>query len=378
MNIAFVLENVMGHVTHAQQLKRVVKGRPDITPLYLDLTYDMADSHWIFKVPKIGPLLHLSWALRCGLNTKRRLAPHHNDFEVAYFHTQVTASASLRLMKKRPCVVSLDAAPYTQTYYEPWDSEEKRMRKRRYYKRIFTACAHLITWSQWAKNNLENAYGIASEKITVIAPGIDTQQFRPAEKNAVTNATGSTPDTRGGDGIVRVLFVGGEFHRKGGSLLTRWAGSTPHRNRELHIVTRDKLSARRRALPNVFVHNNLQSGSEELIALYQKCDIFALPTREENFGIVAIEALATGLPVVITDVNATSEIVRDGQTGFLVAPKNRAAFCARLEELVSDASLRARMSAAARKDALARFDADKNYGQLLDLLKAQKVESAKK
>ena len=364
----------MGHVAHAQQLKRVAAKRADITPLYFDLAYDTADSHWIFKIPKYGPLFHLSWALRCGLGAKRRLKPHVKNLEVVYFHTQVTASASLRMMKKRPCVISLDSAPYTQTYYEPWDSEERRVRKRRYYKRIFNACAHLITWSQWAKNNLQSAYEIAPEKITVIPPGVDTGQFRPADRSPDngSNPGGSTPGTRGGDGMVRVLFVGGEFHRKGGSWLTRWAASTAHRNWELHIVTRDKLSARRRALPNVFVHGDLQSGSEKLIALYQKCDLFALPTREENFGIVAIEALATGLPVVITDVNATSEIVRDGETGFLIAPGDRTAFCARLDELAGDEKLRARLGAAAREDATARFDADKNYGRLLDLLKAQK------
>lgn len=372
MKIAFVLENVMGHLAHAHQLKRVVAGRADIQPLYLDMTYDMADSHWIFKFPRIGPLLYLSWALRCGLSAKQRLAAHRRDFEMVYFHTQVTASASLRLMKKRPCVVSLDAAPYTQTYYEPWDSEERRQRKRRYYRRIFNASAHLVTWSQWAKNNLQNAYGIAPEKITVIAPGVDTRQFRPAEERVSATASGaSTPATRGGDGIVRVLFVGGEFHRKGGGWLSRWAQSTPHRNWELHLVTRDSLSPRRQSLPHVFVHRDLQAGSDELIALYQKCDVFAFPTREENFGIVAVEALATGLPVVVTDVNATREIVRDGETGFLFAPGDRAAFFQLLNTLVGDAELRRRQSLAARADALARFDADKNYGRLLDLLTAQ-------
>jgi glycosyltransferase involved in cell wall biosynthesis len=364
MKIAFVLENILGHTTHAANLKQVVARQNDIEPVYIDLDMEMRDHHWLFKVPRYGPLFRLSWTLRCGFEAKRQLKRQLKKLDVIFYHTQITASASRKLMKKRPGVLSLDAAPYSETYYEPWDSEERRIRKRRFYKKLFKQAAHLVAWSQWAKDNLEKYYELPPKKITVIPPGVDLQKFRPP-----TLPEGQT--TRSGDDIVRVLFVGGEFHRKGGAWLSRWAQSTQLKNWELHIVTRDRLSARRYRIPNVFIHNDLQNNSEKLITLYQKCDVFAFPTRQENLGLVAIEAMACGLPVVITDVCATSEVVEDGHSGFLVDPQNRSQFFERLDELVGDTALRHHMGGQARTRATERFCADKNYVQLLELLRSQ-------
>lgn len=364
MKIAFVLENILGHATHATNLKKVIAHPSDIIPHYVDLSMEMRDYHWLFKIPKYGRYFHLSWTLRCGFEAKRQLRRQAKKMDVIFFHTQITATASRKLMKKRPCVLSLDAAPYSETYYEPWDNEERRIRKRRFYKRLFDHAAHLVAWSQWAKDNLEKYYELPSEKITVIPPGVDTQKFCPP-------ALPEGQSTRGGDGIVRILFVGGEFRRKGGGWLSRWAQSTKQENWELHLVTRDKLSSRRSRIPNVFVHNDLQNNSDDLIALYQKCDIFAFPTRQENLGLVAIEAMACGLPVVITDVCATGEVVTDGQSGFLIDPSNRALFFKRLDELVENTELRHRLGRQARTEAVERFDADKNYTRLLDLLRSQ-------
>ena len=364
MKIAFVLENILGHATHAANLKQVVARQRDIEPLYIDLSMEMRDHHWLFKIPRYGPLFHLSWTLRCGFEAKRRLRRQVKKLDVIFYHTQITASASRKLMKKCPGVLSLDAAPYSDTYYEPWDSEERRIRKRRFYKRLFHQAAHLVAWSQWAKANLEKNYELPPEKITVIPPGVDTQKFHPP-------ALPQGQATRGGDGKVRILFVGGEFRRKGGGWLSRWAQSTAQKNWELHIVTRDTLSSRRTLIPHLFVHNNLHNNSDDLVALYQQCDIFAFPTRQENLGLVAIEAMACGLPVVITDVCATNEVVTDGQSGFLIGLDDRDRFFQRLDQLVVDASLRQRMGAQARAEAEERFDADKNYARLLELLRAQ-------
>ncbi len=364
MNIAFVLENILGHTTHAANLKKVIAQQSEIAPFYIDLSMNMRDHHWLFKIPKYGPYFHLSWTLRCGFEAKRQLRRQVKKMDVIFFHTQITACASRKLMRKRPCVLSLDAAPYSDTYYEPWDSEERRIRKRRFYKRLFSNAAHLVAWSQWAKDNLEKYYELPSEKITVIPPGVDTQKFCPP-----VLPEGQT--TRGGDGIVRILFVGGEFRRKGGDWLSRWAQSTKHKNWELHLVTHDQLSSRRSQIPNVFIHNDLQNNSDDLIALYQKCDVFAFPTRQENLGLVAIEAMACGMPVVITDTCATNEVVIDGYSGFLIDLNDREQFFKRLDELIVDTDLRHRLGRQARADALKRFNADKNYAQLLDLLRSQ-------
>lgn len=78
-------------------------------------------------------------------------------------------------------------------------------------------------------------------------------------------------------------------------------------------------------------------------------DLFALATQQEASGTVYVEAQASGLPVIGTDVGGVSEMFRDGDTGILVPPKNPQALTDALQRLVDDPALRRRMGGAGRK-----------------------------
>jgi len=78
-------------------------------------------------------------------------------------------------------------------------------------------------------------------------------------------------------------------------------------------------------------------------------DLFALATQQEASGTVYVEAQASGLPVIGTDVGGVSEMFRDGETGILVPPKDPEALTAALVRLIDDAGLRRRMGEAGRK-----------------------------
>ncbi|KOF53960.1 glycosyl transferase [Achromobacter sp. DMS1] len=78
-------------------------------------------------------------------------------------------------------------------------------------------------------------------------------------------------------------------------------------------------------------------------------DLFALATQQEASGTVYVEAQASGLPVIGTDVGGVSEMFRDGVTGILVPPRNPAALTDALRRLIDDPGLRRRMGEAGRK-----------------------------
>ncbi|HEX5147113.1 MAG TPA: glycosyltransferase family 4 protein [Conexibacter sp.] len=84
-------------------------------------------------------------------------------------------------------------------------------------------------------------------------------------------------------------------------------------------------------------------------------DVFALPSGWEGMPLVILEAMHAGLPVVASDVGSVAEAVRDGETGYVVAPDDETTLRARLAALLGDADLRARLGGRGRELAAERF-----------------------
>jgi glycosyltransferase involved in cell wall biosynthesis len=106
---------------------------------------------------------------------------------------------------------------------------------------------------------------------------------------------------------------------------------------------------------------------DELIRLYQAATVFALSSAEEGFGMVLIEAMACGIPVVATACGGPDGIVVDQQDGFLVPVDDTNAFADRLTHLLANPSENRRMGQAAREAVLAKFEFTAAGAVLLDV-----------
>jgi glycosyltransferase involved in cell wall biosynthesis len=111
----------------------------------------------------------------------------------------------------------------------------------------------------------------------------------------------------------------------------------------------------------------------ELPAYYAAADVFAFHTLHEGMGIVLLEALASGCPVVTTAAGGTVDIVRDGDTGLLVPPGDASAFAAAVVRVLRDGGLRAALRARARRTAETEFDWDVVAGRYLDVFEAARA-----
>jgi glycosyltransferase involved in cell wall biosynthesis len=89
--------------------------------------------------------------------------------------------------------------------------------------------------------------------------------------------------------------------------------------------------------------------NEKLIDYYNLADIFVLPSLHEGMGIVFLEAMACGLPVVTTRIGGMTDFVKDGETGLLVDPQNSEQLVVALSKLMGDKRLRQRIAADGEK-----------------------------
>jgi glycosyltransferase involved in cell wall biosynthesis len=111
---------------------------------------------------------------------------------------------------------------------------------------------------------------------------------------------------------------------------------------------------------------------ENVCPLLQECNIFCLPSRSEGFSNALIEAMACGLPCVATDAGGNVEAVEEGRNGFIVPTEDPATLADRLLKLLTEPALAAKMGAAGRDIAQARFGSQRMierltaiYGELL-------------
>jgi glycosyltransferase involved in cell wall biosynthesis len=269
-------------------------------------------------------------------------------------------------MKQVPTVVSLDATPMQydelgEFYAHDVGSDPAERVKKWANRRCFEQARHLVTWSEWAKQSVVGDYGISPEKISVIAPGVDVRNWARPDQMAARATEAARP--------LRILFVGGDLHRKGGDMLIQVArrlrcdGTIPAF--ELHLVTQTTFCDE----PGVVVHRGLTANSPELMEVFHLADVFCLPTRGDCLPMVLAEAGAASLPLIATDVGAISELVREGESGFLIAPDDSEALEIALRTLLQDPTLRARMGRRAREIVKEHHDARANADKIAALLR---------
>lgn len=258
---------------------------------------------------------------------------------------------------------------------EAWDSGDRRfllnpihpailLRNRIVYRsgihrRIVVVGARLVA-------DLDRWHRIRGDRVVHIPNGIDVHRFHP-ERRAARSETllglGVDP------GTFVVLFAGHEFERKGLEFAIR-ALAALDATSHLLVVGSDDPARFRRLAAELAVGKRVHflGRRDDMPELYGAADVFLLPSRYESFGLVCIEAMATGLPVVATRTGGVEDYLTDSRNGLLVH-RDPASIASALQRLSGDPALRARLGAEARATAM-DFDWDVIAERYLELLEA--------
>jgi D-inositol-3-phosphate glycosyltransferase len=245
------------------------------------LSYDLIFSHYWLSA-QVGQELRVWWGV-----------PH-----IVMFHTLGAVKNSLGIGEEEP---------------------ELRVETER---ELIRDCHRVIAATEREKEALLHYYGASSEKIAVVPCGVNRELFQPIDRQLARQELGWRDEKI-------VLFVGRIDPLKGIDRLLEAVACLPDkRGLRLMIVGGDGQSeseierlhqlARALSIQDLVTFLGLIK-HERMPYFYSAADVCVVPSYYESFGLVALESLACGIPVVTTDVGNLKKIIRPGETGYVVA-----------------------------------------------------------
>ena len=208
----------------------------------------------------------------------------------------------------------------------------------------------IICASEGERRALIEHYGVSPAGAVRVPCGVDTERFRPLPRGRVRRQLALRPDEP------LVLYVGRIEPLKGIDILIRAAAETEAPFRLLIVGGDDKDERRKAELRRLAADLGIGERvtfrdavpHEELPLYYSAADVCVVPSYYESFGLVALEAMACGLPVVASRVGGLVETVQDARTGYLVPWRCPEPFAERLELLLHSEPLRRGLGRAGR------------------------------
>jgi glycosyltransferase involved in cell wall biosynthesis len=212
--------------------------------------------------------------------------------------------------------------------------------------------------------------GLRPTRLLAVPQGVDTARFRPPdpEQKRAARARLGIPES------ARVaLFCGSLIHRKGADILVEaWrqvARSVPHglllmvgpnpRDGLIEPQERPFSESIMRRIDELALHGSVRLfGFQKQVEIsYAAADVFVFPSRCEGWGNVVTEAMAAGLPCIISRLDGISaELLRDGDEGIIVGSEDPGEYAEQLVRLLTDAETARQMGERARKRAVELFE----------------------
>ncbi|HSM23574.1 MAG TPA: glycosyltransferase [Anaerolineaceae bacterium] len=226
-------------------------------------------------------------------------------------------------------------------------------------KKVIAKAEKIIAATLAEKSQLEFLYDTPSSKISVIPPGVDIRHFYPIPKDEAKEVVGVPEDTH------LILFVGRIEPLKGIDNLIQ-AISMIQKNGDLKCCPHslviiggepeakpEEMNAEMARLQDMVENLGIENfviflGKQDQQMLpyyYSAAEVVVMPSHYESFGMVALESMACGTPVIASQVGGLAFLVRDGETGFVVPGNDPKKLSNRLVDLIRNKELRNKLGA---------------------------------
>jgi glycosyltransferase involved in cell wall biosynthesis len=217
-------------------------------------------------------------------------------------------------------LATLLASPYGY----PSIAQRHIRRALEYERALYGRLDLIMPMSRWLADSFMRDNGVPARKVVPVGAGINLPRIAPTTDKDYT--------------APRILFVGHAFARKGGPGLLRAFARVRQEipAAELTIIGPTLADPPPGVRALGFVSKSDAAGLARMLAEYQRATVFTMPSLYEPYGIVFAEAMAHRLPCVGTTICAMPEIIRDGDTGYVVPPADDRALADRLIGLLRD------------------------------------------
>jgi glycosyltransferase involved in cell wall biosynthesis len=221
-----------------------------------------------------------------------------------------------------------------------------------YERRLYHGARHVFAVGTLMRDSVVEAYGVPAERVSVVGGGANFDTL---------------PEIGARSHEPVILFVGREWERKGGDVLAAAFRRVRERvpGARLRVVGTDGAPDE----PGIERVGTVDSRAE-LADLYAQAAVFCLPSRYEGYGFSISEAMAYGLPCVVTRVGALDEVVVDGETGIVCERDDADALAEALLRVLEDPDAGDRLGAASRRRVETHLNWDATVARMAPALAA--------
>jgi glycogen(starch) synthase len=277
------------------------------------------------------------------------------EFDVVHSHDWLVASVAEAVARSinRPWLVTVHATEYGR--HQGWVQNHPQSHIHAVERQMVRRADRVITCSQYMRGHVASVFGVSPRQISVIQNGIDPRDLSPVREDlAGLRGRFAAPDER------LVLMVGRLVYEKGFHLALDALAPVIRRLRDVRFVVAGsgtaeqelKRQARRLGLSK---HGAFLgwTGDDMLHSLYRVSDLCIVPSIYEPFGLVALEAMASGCVCVVAETGGLREVVpADGTAGVRFRSRDPVALGRVLEQVLADDEARAQLVAEGREHVL--------------------------